>query len=99
MLGPAGDMDLRSLAPHRAAHVGAMADAMRLAEQRQLGAVDERPARRQAFQPGGDPAGLRLGKAHGGGAGHAQRRRQHDAPAAPDRPAARRGGRAGCARR
>ena len=75
MLGPAGDMDFRSVTPHRAAHVGAMADAVRLAEQGHLGAVGERPPRRQAFQPGGDPSGLRFGKTQGGGAGHAERRR------------------------
>ena len=67
-------------APHRAARVGPVADAVRRAEQRHLGAVDERPARRQALQPGGDPAGLRFGKADRRGARHAQRRGEHDPP-------------------
>ena len=58
-----------------------MADDVRLAEQGHLGAVGERPPRRQALQAGGDPAGLGLGEAHGGAAGHAQGRGQHD-PAA-----------------
>ena len=81
MLGPAGDMDLARLAPHRAAPVGAMADDVRLAEQGHLGAVGERPPLRQPLQAGGDPAGLGLGEAHGGAAGHAQGGGQHD-PAA-----------------
>ena len=60
---------------------GAMTDAVRLAEQWHLGAVGEGPPRRQALQAGGDPAGLGLGEADGGGARHAQGRGQHDAPA------------------
>ena len=54
---------------------------MRLAEQGHLGAIGERPPRRQPLQARGDPAGLGLGEAHGRAAGHAQGRRQHDAPA------------------
>ena len=82
MLGPAGDMDLRASRHTVPRRSGAMANAVRLAEQRHLGAVGERPALRQAFQAGGDPAGLRFGETQGRGAGHAQRRRQHDAASA-----------------
>ena len=80
VLGPARDMDFGPLAPHRAAHLAAVADAVRLAEQREVGAVGERTPRRQALQPRRDPSGLRFGEAQGGAARHAQRRREHDAP-------------------
>ena len=62
MLRPAGDMDFDALEPHRATRVGPVADEMRRSKQRQLRTIDERPARRQAFQPGGNPAGLLMGE-------------------------------------
>ena len=80
MLRPAGYMDFRAFPPDGAALVGAVADHMRHAEQRHLGTVAERPSLGQAIESGGNPAGLRLGEVHCRAAGHAQRRRQHDAP-------------------
>ena len=57
-----------------------MADDVRRAEQRHLGAIDEGFQVRQALQAGGDPAGLSQGKIDRHAAAHAQRRREHDAP-------------------
>jgi hypothetical protein len=53
---------------------------MRCSEQRQFHTIDEGPAGRQALEAGGDPAGLRLGKANGRSTRHPRRRRQDDPP-------------------
>jgi hypothetical protein len=80
VLGPASDMNFCTFNPYRATLIGPVADEMRCSEQRQFHAIDEGPARRQALEAGGDPAGLRLGKADGRPARHARRRGQDDPP-------------------